>query len=542
FAIVFLIFSIGGFGLIGTQGIGIGIIKIRNSFRTLESLGKDVGIGGKGATMYLSSIFLYIMGTILYLVVDISALQSRGPVILFIANIIIFMANIFAFFGIIYLGSGFYKVGSTYNENITKIGGILSAIPGLNFIGYILAYKGLRNIENIFQSPQPRPTNPQPPPPQPRPTNPQPPPPQPRPTNPQPQAPQARPRTYNIPDDWVKAELYGYNVKRVIGNGGTSHVLLGEKYNTNYALKIYKVDITTQKSQTVTALLSSSVTDILRESAKLQEISGNSKNIVKLYGVFIDVNSLRKAVRGDKKSYFTSPPTIVMEYMGGGSLNQLLNPNMVYSHYGRDIWKDIVILVSLKVAYATEAIHKEGYVHLDIKPQNIFFTDELGRDLEALEELKSGTVEVKLGDLGSARAKGRSIIEFTPEYCGVDQVEAMILGRGADPKMDIFALGSTIYKMLELKTFNSPQLVELMDKAVSSINGGHITSAMNYLNKAKSFYTSYYQSFTMSDKAFEQIVKEMVNPDPNQRSDINTVISRLEQLANSHNLLGGNPP
>ncbi|NON61116.1 tetratricopeptide repeat protein, partial [Acidianus sp. RZ1] len=339
----------------------------------------------------------------------------------------------------------------------------------------------------------------------------------------------SKPKTYNIPEDWVGVELYGYSIKKLIGVGGTSYVIIGEKNNVNGALKIYTVEVTTtttQKSQTITALVSSSLTDMLRESARLQEISERSNYIVKLYGVFIDVNSMREAMMGDKKAYFTSPPTIVMEFMGGGLLKDILATGMVYSNY----WRQLVILIALQVAYAIKAIHDEDFVHLDIKPQNVFFTDNLGKTaLEALDRLKSGKVVARLGDLGSVRSRGKRVSQYTPEYCGVDQVEAIILGRGADPKMDIYALGSTIYAMLEGRALNPSEVVQMMNNAVNAyLSNGPF---MNYLNKAKAYYASHYQGIKMSDKTFEGIVKRMVHPDPNQRPNINTVISWLQQLA-----------
>lgn len=119
----------------------VGILRIRTSFGILKSLGKDVGIGGTGATLMLIALILYLIGGILILVL--------------VGVAIIVIAYLLALIGIILLGVGFYKVGSTYNESTTKIGGILSAIPIgiLTFIGYILVYVGLDKIENILTSP-----------------------------------------------------------------------------------------------------------------------------------------------------------------------------------------------------------------------------------------------------------------------------------------------------------------------------------------------------------------------------------------------------
>lgn len=51
------------------------------------------------------------------------------------------------------------------------------------------------------------------------------------------------------------------------------------------------------------------------------------------------------------------------------------------------------------------------------------------------------------------------ITEYTAEYCPVDQVEDMLLGRGARPDMDVFALGATIYRLINGTSLNPPEVV-----------------------------------------------------------------------------------
>jgi hypothetical protein len=55
----------------------------------------------------------------------------------------------------------------------------------------------------------------------------------------------------------------------------------------------------------------------------------------------------------------------------------------------------------------------------------------------------TGKVKVKLGDLGAAKRVGTSFDQYTAEYAPVEQVRAILLGGGADPKMDIFAFGAS---------------------------------------------------------------------------------------------------
>jgi hypothetical protein len=48
--------------------------------------------------------------------------------------------------GVILLGIGLYKVGSIYQDTLTKVGGIISIFPFLGFIGVILVYVGTGHI------------------------------------------------------------------------------------------------------------------------------------------------------------------------------------------------------------------------------------------------------------------------------------------------------------------------------------------------------------------------------------------------------------
>lgn len=99
----------------------IGILRIRSGFSILKSLGRDVGIGETGTTLYLVGLIIIIIGVLLTIVLI-------GFPILILGGI------------------------------IALIGGILIVIPIdlLNFVGFILAYVGLgkvRPLPTVAQQP-----------------------------------------------------------------------------------------------------------------------------------------------------------------------------------------------------------------------------------------------------------------------------------------------------------------------------------------------------------------------------------------------------
>jgi serine/threonine-protein kinase len=99
-----------------------------------------------------------------------------------------------------------------------------------------------------------------------------------------------------------------------------------------------------------------------------------------------------------------------------------------------------VLLVFRMVAAGLNAMHQAGFIHCDIKPNNILIN-------------KSGTI--KIIDLGQSCAIGtiKPRIQGTPAYIAPEQVRRKTLG----PKTDIFNLGATMYWALTGK--NVPTLI-----------------------------------------------------------------------------------
>jgi len=87
-----------------------------------------------------------------------------------------------------------------------------------------------------------------------------------------------------------------------------------------------------------------------------------------------------------------------------------------------------VLLVFRMIASGLNAMHQHGYVHCDIKPNNILLS-------------KSGSINII--DLGQSCKIGttKPRIQGTPDYIAPEQVRRKPLG----PKTDIFNLGATMY-------------------------------------------------------------------------------------------------
>jgi serine/threonine-protein kinase len=84
----------------------------------------------------------------------------------------------------------------------------------------------------------------------------------------------------------------------------------------------------------------------------------------------------------------------------------------------------------MPVAQALDAVHSMGWVHLDIKPQNILISS-MGRAM--------------LADFGIARRRGMHTRACTPLYASPEQADG---DRPVGPWSDIYSLGVVLYEMV----------------------------------------------------------------------------------------------
>lgn len=101
-----------------------------------------------------------------------------------------------------------------------------------------------------------------------------------------------------------------------------------------------------------------------------------------------------------------------------------------------------IVEIFIKTAKALEVLHKAGYIHCDLKPNNIMI---------------GGNGEVKVIDLGQTCASGtiKKRIQGTPDYISPEQVKC----EAVTGKTDVYNFGATLYWALTRK--NVPTLFTL---------------------------------------------------------------------------------
>jgi len=107
-------------------------------------------------------------------------------------------------------------------------------------------------------------------------------------------------------------------------------------------------------------------------------------------------------------------------------LMELVDGRTMEQHKCKDLSE--LCEIAGQTADALEAMHQSGYVHCDIKPNNIMVTDE---------------GQVKVIDFGQSCAIGtvKERIQGTPDYIAPEQVKRKRL----TPQTDVFNLGATLY-------------------------------------------------------------------------------------------------
>lgn len=132
----------------------------------------------------------------------------------------------------------------------------------------------------------------------------------------------------------------------------------------------------------------------------------------------------------------TGDPFIVMEYLAGSNLRAWLLDNMPAD------WR-VVRSIATQCAKALAALHENGFVHRDIKPDNIF----------ALNRRTKGDVDapfIKLIDFGLAKDLEAGRLTKTAMSIGTQRYMApeQFNSQRATPRSDVFSLGIVLYEAL----------------------------------------------------------------------------------------------
>jgi serine/threonine protein kinase/WD40 repeat protein len=207
-----------------------------------------------------------------------------------------------------------------------------------------------------------------------------------------------------VPSVAIPTHIGPYQIKSVLGYGGMGIVYKGwdDSLRRHVAIKVIN---------DATALRGESREEFRREARAVAAV--RSPYVVAIYAIADE----------------DTPPYLVMEYVPGESLEQLLQ------RVGPLPWTEAARIGS-QVARGLAAAHAAGVIHRDIKPGNVLIEAESGH--------------VRLGDFGLAHSLTDShvtrqgCVRGTPEFISPEQAE----GKPVTPQADLFSLGSMLYAAL----------------------------------------------------------------------------------------------
>jgi serine/threonine-protein kinase len=152
-------------------------------------------------------------------------------------------------------------------------------------------------------------------------------------------------------------------------------------------------------------------------------------------------------------------PYLVMDYLEGESVQDRLED------VGMGLPVDEVLSITARLLDVLEAAHRAGVLHRDIKPDNIFLTNE-----DEVKLLDFGISKVSSEPQGQKTQVGAVL--GTPAYMAPEQAR----GRWDEigPRTEIFAVGATMFTMLTGRFVHSADtnnelLLKVMTEAAPDI-------------------------------------------------------------------------
>ncbi len=198
-------------------------------------------------------------------------------------------------------------------------------------------------------------------------------------------------------------EIPGYTIEKRLGRGGMAsvHLALQQSTNRKVALKIMSNQL---GEDSVWAKR------FIQEAQVIAQLS--HPNVVPVFDV------------GTHNGQFY----ISMEHLAGGSLKEKMSHGIVVPE---------VLKIIAGVAAGLDYAGEKGFVHRDIKPDNIMFRDDGSPVI-----LDFGIV--KQMDSGESGMTQTGVIVGTTSYMSPEQAQ----GRELDQRSDIYALGIMFYELL----------------------------------------------------------------------------------------------
>ncbi len=148
-------------------------------------------------------------------------------------------------------------------------------------------------------------------------------------------------------------------------------------------------------------------------------------------------------------SYF-----LTMEYLQGEELGKLVGR-------GTPVSTDRVLRIAAQAASALDQAHSFGFIHRDLKPDNIFLC--VTPEGDSVRILDFGSVKMQMETGAKLTAFGTTL--GSPYYMSPEQAMGK---QDVDQRSDVFALAAIVYEMLTAKiAFEAPNVAMILMKIMN---------------------------------------------------------------------------
>ena len=217
----------------------------------------------------------------------------------------------------------------------------------------------------------------------------------------------------------IGTRISHFEIIRLIGQGGMGVVYLAEdqRLNRPVAIKLLPSEVIDDKSALERFENEIRATSILSHPVICQ---------------VLDVGT------------FDGKPFMVMEYLEGASIRQLLRE--------RSFTPTEVLQLAIELADALDSAHEHHIIHRDIKPGNIFLSDRNHPKLLDFGLAKISAELFDISDIGDDTPTKKPVVEDvtgtgvtmgTVLYMSPEQARGEVL----DARTDLFSLGAVLYEM-----------------------------------------------------------------------------------------------
>jgi serine/threonine-protein kinase len=204
-------------------------------------------------------------------------------------------------------------------------------------------------------------------------------------------------------DDLIGRKIGGYEIVELIGHGGMATVYRARQISMN---RIVAVKVLPRQ--------------FLNDDTYMQRFIREVKIVAELeHRNIVPVHDYGEA---------DGQPYIVMRYMSGGSVDDLLREGAL------DL-SDIVSITE-QIAPALDYAHGKGVLHRDLKPSNILMDDGGGAYLTDF-----GIARL-IGDVSNVTLTTQGVVG-TPSYMSPEQAQ----GQPLDHRSDLYSLGVMLFEM-----------------------------------------------------------------------------------------------